>query len=277
MLPILYRDEYIVVIDKPSGLLVHRSMIDKHETRFALQMTRDQIGQYVYPVHRLDKPTSGVLVMALSSEIAAKLNQQFTQKTITKNYIALVRGFTLAEGTIDYALKEVLDKMTDKRAQQDKPPQEAITHYKTLWQVEVPFAVGRYPTARYSLISLRPETGRKHQLRRHLKHIFHPIVGDTTHGDGKHNTMFRERFSLNRLLLVAKEMSFEHPVTGELIKLSASMGEEFEKVLVGLGCSLYCSDTVDHIVEQNVEQRVEQRVEQNVAPNQANLLNNQAN
>ena len=238
MLPILYQDEHIVVIDKPSGLLVHRSMIDKHETRFALQMTRDQIGQYVYPVHRLDKPTSGVLVMALSSEIAAKLNEQFTQKIITKKYIALVRGYTLAEDTIDYALKEELDKMTDKKAQQDKPAQEAITHYKTLWQGEVPIAVGRYPTARYSLISLSPETGRKHQLRRHMKHIFHPIVGDTTHGDGKHNTMFREQFTLSRLLLVAKEMSFEHPVTGELIELSASMGEEFEKVLFGVGCSL---------------------------------------
>jgi len=238
MLPILYQDEHIVVIDKPSRLLVHRSMIDKHETQFALQMTRDQIGQYVYPVHRLDKPTSGVLMMALSSEIAAKLNQQFTEKTINKKYLALVRGYTLSEDTIDYALKEELDKMSDKKAQQDKPAQEAITHFKTLWQGEVPIAVGRYPSARYSLISLSPETGRKHQLRRHMKHIYHPIIGDTTHGDGKHNTMFRERFSLSRLLLVAKEMSFEHPVTGELIQLSASMGEEFEKVLFGLGCLL---------------------------------------
>jgi len=238
MLPILYQDEHIVVIDKPSGLLVHRSMIDKHETRFALQMTRDQIGQYVYPVHRLDKPTSGVLVMALSSEIAAKLSEQFTEKVITKKYIALVRGYTLPDGCIDYALKEELDKMTDKKAQQDKPPQVAVTHYKTLWQGEVPIAVGRYPSSRYSLLSLTPETGRKHQLRRHLKHIFHPIVGDTTHGDGKHNTMFRERFALNRLLLVAKELGFEHPVTGELIQFAAPMGKEFENVLLGLGCPL---------------------------------------
>lgn len=238
MLTILYKDDYIVVIDKPSGLLVHRSMIDKNETQFALQMTRDQIGQYVYPVHRLDKPTSGVLVMALSSEVAAKLSQQFMEKTITKKYIALVRGFTEEAGCIDYPLKEEVDKMTDKKAHQDKPAQEAVTHYKTLWQGEVPIAVGRYPNARYSLLSLTPETGRKHQLRRHMKHIFHPIVGDTTHGDGKHNTMFRERFSLTRLLLVAKEISFEHPVSNELIHLSASIGEEFENVLLGLGCSL---------------------------------------
>lgn len=238
MLSILYQDEHIVVIDKPSGLLVHRSLIDKRETRFALQMTRDQIGQYVYPVHRLDKPTSGVLVMGLSSEIATQLSQQFSQKRISKKYMALVRGYTLNEGTIDYALKEELDKMTDNKAQQDKPAQEAITHYKTLWKGEIPVAVGRYSSARYSLVSLTPETGRKHQIRRHMKHIFHPIVGDTTHGDGKHNAMFRERFALSRLLLVATELRFEHPVTGASVKLSASLGEEFERVLIGLGCPL---------------------------------------
>ena len=238
MLSILYQDKHIVVIDKPSGLLVHRSMIDKHETRFALQMTRDQIGQYVYPVHRLDKPTSGVLVMALSKEVAVKLSEQFTQKSITKKYIALVRGYTLPEGCIDYALKEEQDKMTDAKAQKDKLPQEAVTHYKTLWQGEVAIPVGRYDTSRYSLVSLIPETGRKHQLRRHMKHIFHPMVGDTTHGDGKHNTMFRENFNLQRLLLVAKELSFEHPMTEKPISLSASMGDEFEMVLQRLGCLL---------------------------------------
>lgn len=238
MLPILYQDEHLVVIDKPSGLLVHRSMIDKRETRFALQMTRDQIGQYVYPVHRLDKPTSGVLVMALSAEIAAKLTKQFTQKQITKKYLALVRGYTAEAGTIDYPLKEELDKMTDKNAQQDKAAQQAITHYQNLWQGEVPIAVGRYSTARYSLLSLTPETGRKHQIRRHMKHIFHPIVGDTTHGDGKHNTMFREQFNLSRLLLVAKQLTFKHPVTGEVITLPASIGEEFASVLSALGCQL---------------------------------------
>jgi tRNA pseudouridine65 synthase len=238
MLPILYQDEYIVVIDKPSGLLVHRSMIDKHETRFALQLVRDQIGQYVYPVHRLDKPTSGVLVMALSSEIAAKLTEQFSEKLIKKKYIALVRGYTQESDCINYPLKEMLDKMTDKKAQQDKLAQEAITEYQTLWQGELPIAVGRYPTSRYSLISLMPQTGRKHQLRRHMKHIFHPIVGDTTHGDGKHNTMFREQFNLERLLLVAKEMTFEHPVSNEQTTIKASLCDEFLDVLAKINCSV---------------------------------------
>ncbi|HOP22404.1 MAG TPA: tRNA pseudouridine(65) synthase TruC [Gammaproteobacteria bacterium] len=241
MLPILYQDEHIVIIDKPSGLLVHRSLIDKRETRFALQMTRDQIGQYVYPVHRLDKPTSGVLVMALSSEVAAQLTEQFTQKQVSKKYVALVRGYTDDNGTIDYPLQEQLDKIADKNTKPDKPAQDAVTHYETLWKGEVPIPVGRYSSARYSLVSLTPETGRKHQIRRHMKHIFHPIIGDTTHGDGKHNNMFREQFALSRLLLVAKEIRFNHPESGESITISAPLGEEFERILTGLNCSIRLS------------------------------------
>ena len=241
MLPILYQDEHIVIIDKPSGLLVHRSLIDKRETRFALQMTRDQIGQYVYPVHRLDKPTSGVLVIALSSEVAAQLTEQFTQKQVSKKYVALVRGYTDDNGTIDYPLQEQLDKIADKNTKPDKPAQDAVTHYETLWKGEVPIPVGRYSSARYSLVSLTPETGRKHQIRRHMKHIFHPIIGDTTHGDGKHNNMFREQFALSRLLLVAKEIRFNHPESGESITISAPLGEEFERILTGLNCSIRLS------------------------------------
>lgn len=235
MIPILFQDEHIVVIDKPSGLLVHRSMIDKHETRFALQMVRDQIGQYVYPVHRLDKPTSGVLVMALSPEVASMLAELFVNKQITKQYIALVRGHTKQSERIDYPLKEVLDKKSDKKARVDKDPQEAVTNYQKLLECEVPISVGRYSTARYSLLSLNPETGRKHQLRRHMKHVFHPIVGDTTHGDGKHNQMFRERFDLDRLMLVAKEIKFIHPITKETLSIKASLGEKYLNTLASLG------------------------------------------
>lgn len=231
LLQILYQDDAIVIINKPAGLLVHRSMIDKHETQFALQMVRDQIGQYVYPVHRLDKPTSGLLLLALSSEIAATMSAQFNEKSVQKTYIALVRGYTESAETIDYPLKEMFDKMTDKKAQQNKPAQSAITHYKKLLECELPIAVGRYATCRYSLIALSPETGRKHQLRRHMKHVFHPMVGDTTHGDGKHNTMFRENFLLNRLMLVAKTLSFNHPVTHEEMTISAPLGNDFLRIL----------------------------------------------
>ena len=179
--------------------------------------------------------------MALSSEVAAQLTEQFTQKQVSKKYVALVRGYTDDNGTIDYPLQEQLDKIADKNTKPDKPAQDAVTHYETLWKGEVPIPVGRYSSARYSLVSLTPETGRKHQIRRHMKHIFHPIIGDTTHGDGKHNNMFREQFALSRLLLVAKEIRFNHPESGESITISAPLGEEFERILTGLNCSIRLS------------------------------------
>lgn len=209
-------------------------MIDRHETEFAVQLTRDQIGQAVFPVHRLDKPTSGVLIFALDSATAKALNQQFTEHTIQKSYLAIVRGYTHYQDVIDYALKEELDKIADKDAQQDKPAQVAITHYQTLARVELPYAVGRYSTTRYSLIRCEPKTGRKHQLRRHLKHIFHPIVGDTTHGDGKHNQFFRDRFNSHRLLLHAESLQFAHPHTNKQIKIKATLDNDFKKVLTSL-------------------------------------------
>lgn len=234
-LPIVYQDEYLIVVDKPSGLLVHRSMIDKNETRFAMQIVRDQIGQYVYPVHRLDKPTSGLLVMALSPEIAALLSEQFQQKTVIKTYLAVVRGYAEAHGVIDYPLKEELDKMTDQKANRNKPAQDAVTEFRTLQQSELNIPVGRYNTARYSLVELKPKTGRKHQLRRHMKHVFHPIVGDTTYGDGKHNDMYRNHFGLSRLLLIAKNIEFMHPVTNSKLMLSSQLGIECCNIFSQLG------------------------------------------
>ncbi|PWQ92845.1 tRNA pseudouridine(65) synthase TruC [Leucothrix pacifica] len=231
MLDILYQDEHIVAINKPSGLLVHRSPIDKHETRFAIQLTRDQIGQRVYPVHRLDKPTSGVLLFALSSEVAALLTQQFTARTVHKRYWAIVRGYTQDSGVVDYPLQEQWDKMTDNLVSQDKSAQSAVTHYQQLAKTELPFAVGRYETVRYSLVELYPKTGRKHQLRRHMKHIFHPIVGDTTHGDGKQNTFLREQFDLQRLMLHARELNLAHPVTGDALSIHAPLAEDFQLLL----------------------------------------------
>lgn len=231
MLEIIYQDQWLVAINKPSGLLVHRSMIDRHETRFAIQLLRDQIGQRVYPLHRLDKPTSGVLLFALDQETARFMGESFSQHETKKQYLAVVRGYTLEQGVIDYPLKEQLDKMTDAKADQDKAAQPAITVYQQLATVELPFAVGRYGTARYSLLRLTPQTGRKHQLRRHLKHIFHPIVGDTSHGDGKHNTLFREQFDCHRLLLHAESLEIEHPHSGEKLSLHAGLDASFENVI----------------------------------------------
>jgi len=230
MLAILYQDEYLVAINKPTGLLVHRSMIDRHETQFALQMARDQIGQRVYPFHRLDKPTSGVLVFALDSNIARQMTEAFSIREVEKEYLAVVRGYTEEQSIIDYALKEELDKMTDRQANQNKEAQSAVTEYQRLATVELPHAVGRYPAARYSLIKVNPKTGRKHQIRRHMKHIFHPIVGDTTHGDGKHNQLFRDVFDCQRLLLHASGLSFFHPVSGEFVSIAAPLDEPFSRI-----------------------------------------------
>lgn len=227
-LEILFQDAHFVAINKPAGLLVHRSMIDRHETRFAIQLLRDQIGQHVFPVHRLDKPTSGVLLFALSQDGARQMSEQFTNGSVEKHYRAIVRGFTQEEERIDYPLKEKLDKMTDALADRDKPAQDAVTCYHRLATAELPYPVGRYASCRYSLLELKPETGRKHQIRRHMKHIFHPIVGDTTHGDGKHNAFFRQQLNLHRLMLAATRLVFQHPLSGESIEIDAPLDGEFQ-------------------------------------------------
>ncbi|MGJ8682823.1 tRNA pseudouridine(65) synthase TruC [Paraglaciecola sp.] len=236
-LQVIYQDEYIVAVNKPSGLLVHRSMLDKHETEFAMQKVRDQIGQHVFPVHRLDRPTSGVLLFALSPSIARILNEQFSQQSIQKTYLAIVRGHAPENGEINHPLKEKLDKIADKMAKQDKPAQEALTHFNRLSLFELPFAVSRYPTARYSLVKLMPKTGRKHQLRRHMAHVNHPIVGDTTHGDGKHNVFIRDQFGLNQLALTCKSMEIIHPVSQQPLMLKCELPKSWSLLLEKWGMS----------------------------------------
>lgn len=230
-LTILYRDEHLVAIDKPPGMLVHPTWIDKHETRCAMMLLRDQIGQWVYPVHRLDKPTSGVLLFALSPEIARLLTEGFTDRQVEKRYLAVVRGYTDAAGLIDHPLKEILDKMTDRQARQDKPPQPATTVYTRLATLELPVRVDRYPTSRYSLIEARPLSGRKHQIRRHCKHLSHPIIGDTSYGKSRHNRLFAERFDCHRLLLAATRLVLPHPVSGETLTLEAALDPAFALVV----------------------------------------------
>ena len=198
-------------------------------------MVRDKIGQYGYPIHRHDKPTSGVLLFALSKEIARMMTDIFKARETKKEYLAIVRGYTVEHELIDYPLKEQLDKMTDAKANQDKEAQPAVTEYERLGTVEIPYAVGRYPVARYSLLKLRPKTGRKHQIRRHMKHIFHPIVGDTTHGRTEHNNLFRAKLDCHRLLLHASSLGFKHPVNKEQITIAAPLDETFIKIVNKFG------------------------------------------
>ena len=231
MLEILYQDDVLVAVNKPAGMLVHRSWLDRHETQFVMQTLRDQIGQRVYPIHRLDRPTSGVLLFALNSEIANLLCQQFEQKQIEKQYLAVVRGYVTGHGEIDYPLKVQLDKIADKFSQPDKAPQSAVTFYEGLQTVEMPYGVGRYATSRYSLVRLIPQTGRKHQLRRHMKHIFHPILGDTQYGDLHQNRALTEHSGCQRLFLHADTLIFEHPIHSTKFEIKANLDEQWMKVM----------------------------------------------
>ena len=238
ILPILYRDEYIVVIDKPPNLLVHRSEIDRHETRFAIQILRDQIGQRVWPAHRLDRGTSGILLFGLNPEIASALGRQFEAGTVEKCYWAIVRGYPPATGSIDHPLSRQRDPYEFRGEHSSMEAQPALTHFRKLAEIELPVAVDRYPSSRYALLELNPVTGRRHQLRRHLKHIAHPIIGDATYGKGRHNRYFAEHLDCHRLLLASTEMGFTHPINGQGLKIKAPVSGEFAATLARFGWNI---------------------------------------
>ncbi|MFT3849971.1 MAG: pseudouridine synthase [Propionivibrio sp.] len=234
-LPILYRDEHLIAVHKPSGLLVHRTVLDRNETRFAVQILRDQIGRHVHPVHRLDRGTSGVLLFALERDVGRALSAQFETQQVDKTYLAVVRGHPDEAGIIDHPLTRQYDDYEFRAADTVGAAQSAITRFRRLAAVELPYSVNRYPTSRYALLELKPETGRRHQLRRHLKHLAHPIIGDATYGKGRHNRLFQALFGGGRLLLACREMRLAHPVSGQPLVLSAPLAEDFVSVLKALG------------------------------------------
>lgn len=219
-LEILFRDEFLIAVNKPHGLLVHRTKIANDADEFCVQILRDQIGQTVYPVHRLDRKTSGVLLFALSPEMNSTMQQQFMNREVTKKYIALIRGYTEDSGTIDYPLKK-----------ENGEKQEAVTHYKTLRQMEFPIASGGFVNSRYSLVEVKPETGRMHQIRRHFAHLRHPIIGDRPHGCNKQNRLFLEHFNMTTMLLHAHSLEFSHPISKVSIKINADLHSEFKRIL----------------------------------------------
>ncbi|MDG6360993.1 tRNA pseudouridine(65) synthase TruC [Glaesserella parasuis] len=233
-LEIIYQDDELIAINKPAGMLVHRSWLDKHETVFAMQTLRNQIGQHVFPIHRLDRPTSGVLLFALNSEMARTMSQLFEQHQIQKSYLAVVRGYLQGEGRIDYPLKVQLDKIADKFSQ-EKEAQEATTDYRNIATIEMPYPAGKFATARYSLVQLYPKTGRKHQLRRHLKHLFHPIMGDTNYGDLHQNRALTANTGCDRLMLHSNSLQFIHPKTLQKIEIKAPLDEQWKTLFTQFG------------------------------------------
>jgi tRNA pseudouridine65 synthase len=219
-LEIIYQDEYLVAINKPNGLLVHRSKIAAQEDVFALQLLRDQIGQHVFPVHRLDRKTSGVLLFALDSQTASLLQDDFVDQKINKKYHAIVRGYFPGEVELDYAL-------TNDRGKK----QEAVTVFETLKTTELDIPFGKHTTSRYSLIVAYPKTGRQHQIRKHCAHLNHPIIGDRPHGCNKQNKHFKEQWEMMTMLLHASELNLVHPVTKKAISLTTNFNPEFERML----------------------------------------------
>ena len=218
-LTILYRDEHLVAVHKPSGLLVHRSKLAGGESEFLLQRLRNQLGQRVYPVHRLDRPTSGVMVMALNAVTAARLATAFREHQVSKRYLAVVRGFGPEHEWLDYALREE----DGSRPKAEMPALEAMTEVERLDEIELPIQVDRYPNSRYSLMAVRPVTGRRHQIRRHLAQRGYPIIGDAKHGKGNHNRFFAQQLESPRLLLAAVGLDFIHPADGRHIQLSCGL------------------------------------------------------
>ena len=220
MLEILYQDDQLVAINKPNGLLVHRTYIAEQDAQFALQLLRDQIGKRVSPIHRLDRKTSGVLLFGLQPEIVKSVQQQIENQSVTKRYLAIVRGWFPESIEVDYAL-------TNDRGK----TQEAITHFKLLEKTEVNVPFGKYETSRYSLIEAHPKTGRQHQIRKHLNHLRHPIIGDRPHGCNKQNRLFKNRWDMNTMMLHAEELSFVHPIFNQKIKIVAPLNLEFIRMM----------------------------------------------
>ncbi|MBA4502274.1 tRNA pseudouridine(65) synthase TruC [Marinobacterium sp. 3-1745] len=235
-LDIVYEDEYLVALNKPAGLLVHPSWIAPARTPNLVSLLKQRYpGETVHTVHRLDRATSGVIVFARQKQVGQHLQQQFIDRVVNKTYLCVVRGWTDEAGLIDYPLKPIHDKREDPRANPDKEPKDAVSAYRRVGTVSLPIPVGRYPEARYSLVEVKPTTGRKHQIRRHMKHILHPIVGDTKYGEGRHNRLFREHLDLHRMLLMATHIEFVHPVTERKMHLQAGVGAEVEQLFHRLG------------------------------------------
>ena len=230
MLEILYQDDALIAVNKPAGLAVHRSKMVGNAEEFLIDLLREQVGDSVYLAHRLDRATSGVLLIARSKEVAAALGEQFMGRTVHKQYLVVVRGWPEpAEGVVDYPLPG--SRETGLR-------REARTHYRRLATVEVPIALGRYAQQRYALLLAEPESGRFRQIRKHLAHIHHPVIGDCQHGRGDHNRLYKQHFGCHRMLLHAWRLRLAHPATGAAMQIEAPLDDAYAGLLRRFGWAL---------------------------------------
>lgn len=221
---ILYSHPDYFAVHKPAGYFVHPPEISPYpvpRSKICIYVLKEHFGFPVFPVHRLDAPTSGVLLFANSRHATRELSALFRNQQIQKTYLAIARGWTESEGIINHPLEF-----------DDGSTLEAETHYKTLKQIELPYSVGKkYTTTRYSLVQVTPQTGRWHQIRRHFDRIAHPLIGDIDHGDTYHNRFFRDTLQLPGLFLLARELSFVCPFEKRQIHIQAPLDERWLKAL----------------------------------------------
>lgn len=225
-LEILHLDEHLVAVNKPAGLAVHRSRLVGADEEYLIDRLREQVDGRLHAVHRLDRATSGVLLVARSQEAASDLGRQLMVREVDKRYLAVVRGWPEEQGEIDYPLSG------SSLRGEAKP---ALTRWRRLATVEVPIASGRYPQQRYALLEVSPETGRYRQIRRHFHHVSHHLLGDTSHGRGDHNRLLRQYFGVHRLLLHAWRLGVRHSATGQPLRLEAAPDAAWERLLKAFG------------------------------------------
>jgi len=219
---IVFEDDLMIAVNKPNNFLIHQSHYARNIIEITLlQKLESQLGYPVYPLHRLDRKTSGIIILLKDKSRVAEFQDLFSSKTIQKTYYAIVRGFSPASGQIDSPVKE-----DDSGIYKD-----ALTKFETLAQIELPIAVNLHNTSRYSLIKLMPQTGRMHQLRKHMNKINHPIIGDPKYGDRFHNRMFEKEFGSTYLLLHARQIEFVHPVSKQQMELAADFTETWKSLL----------------------------------------------
>jgi len=228
---LLYQDEFLVAAFKPAGLITHRSKLTLPHEPVLLQSVRDQLNQFVYPIHRLDRPTAGIVLFALSSEAAARFTRLFASREISKYYQAIVRGFTESKFVVDRPLQDKFGEDWDEGSTANHPMQSAETEFVRLETFELDWPMNQFPTSRYSLLEIKPITGRWHQIRRHLNHVSNPVIGDHRHGDHRHNQLVYSKTGIYRMLLTALRLDFRHPFTDQLITIHSGRGSEFDRVV----------------------------------------------